>query len=124
MGNKRAKLSSVARWTRRELDILRRFYTKEGPVGVLQRLPGRSRMAVCKAASELNLRDLRRQVPKEHGRHKSDRRSHWTKQEITLLLRHYPKGGLVAVVVRLPGRSVDAIRWRVRQNRLRIERSP
>lgn len=116
-------MSSASRWTSRELNIVRRYYPKEGPQGVCRRLPNRTRMAVCQAASGLNLRVRRKPIPKARGRRKSDRRSPWSKQEIRLFLEHYPKGGLARVVPRLPGRSIDAIRWRVQQYRLRAPRA-
>ncbi|MCD6006892.1 hypothetical protein [Halomonas sp. IOP_31] len=91
------------RWSDSEVDTLRMFYSREGP-GVACRLEARTPAAVRAKAMEEGLS------------------TRWTEQDIEILRRKYPVGGIRAAASELPDKSRVAIRSQARSLGLRYKR--
>lgn len=92
------------RWTQEEDTIMKRYYRSKGVSYCMQRLPGRTQAAIIVHAAHLG---LARKRPKP--------KAEWTKEEETVLLKHYLDGGVNACLPFLPSRTSYAIAHRAQK---------
>ena len=86
----RLGLSNRGDWPEEEINILREYYPEEG-IGVLSRLPGRSKSAVQHMARRLGI--------------KRNNRAEWTEEKDEIIRKYYTKESAEEVAKRLPGIS-------------------
>lgn len=110
----------MKRWTKEEIEILKKHYSTSTPDELLKLLPGRNIKAIKTKANKLGLSKtdetrslIRTMINKE--------RIIWTDEEIEILKKYYPKYGPVWIQKHLlPHRGVQSIQ--VKANSLGLYR--
>jgi len=102
---------AINRWTKPELDILRREYPNLGIIGLVRSglLPNRTLLAIKDKAQREGIRDTNPRSKRP-----------WTEEEDAVLKRYFTRLGVQGIIDRelLPGRTKGAIRGRVYHKQL------
>lgn len=97
-------------WTKKELDILKTSYPTMPNTEVQKLLPNKTKVAIKSKASKLN-------IQKNYYCY-GDR---WSKDEIEILQKYYPKQGTVGCQKKLPRRSRGAIESKAQALKIKCE---
>lgn len=97
-------------WTKKELDILKKSYPTMSNIEVQKLLPGKTKIAIKSKASKLK-------IQKNYYCY-GDK---WSKDEIEILQKYYPKQGTIGCHKKLPHRSRTAIESKAQALKIKCE---
>jgi hypothetical protein len=111
-------MNNTGRWTREEIEILRKIYPKNGIRATLEMLPGRTF-----AATQTKLRKLQIHVINPRSFVSEKRKGVWSKEEIKIMIDHYPNIGASGVKHLMPKRTEGAITRKAYSMHLKLAKS-
>jgi hypothetical protein len=110
--------SNTGKWTRKEIEILRKIYPENGIRATLEMLPSRTR-----SATQTKLRKLKIYVINPRSIVSEKRKGVWSKEEIKIMIDHYPYIGASGVKQLMPKRTEGAITRKAYSMRLKRPKS-
>lgn len=106
---KRSVFKTLTPFSQTELALLYEHYPRLGPRGMVALLPGRSAHSISNKAQKLDIKVIKRVYTKT-----KPSANEWTPAELSVLLEHFPAGGVAACAPLLPRRSEGGINRRAR----------